>query len=70
MSVENLIGTVCMGSFVSSIDADYYSLLALVKGAGMYKLARPQITKENVVLIKDGRYVFLVPNVQRDVSYQ
>ena len=32
-----------------------YSLLALAQGASLYKLVRPQMTKENVIDVKGGR---------------
>ncbi|KAL9597285.1 MAG: hypothetical protein Q9219_005266 [cf. Caloplaca sp. 3 TL-2023] len=34
------------------------SLLALARGAAMYKLSRPRMTEDNVIRIKGGRYVY------------
>ena len=42
-------------------QTDRCSLLALVQGASMYKLAPPQITDENTIDIKGGRSVYGIP---------
>jgi DNA mismatch repair protein MSH5 len=41
----------------SDICGELDSLLALAQGAKMYKLCRPRMTHDNVILIKGGRYV-------------
>ena len=37
----------------------HVSLLALAQGASQYKLTRPQMTEDNVIIIKGGRSVLL-----------
>ena len=44
----------------SSSLADNFSLLALAQGAKIYKYCRPQMTQENIIMIKGGRYVLLL----------
>ncbi|EGE78220.2 DNA mismatch repair protein MSH5 [Blastomyces dermatitidis ATCC 18188] len=41
----------------SDICGDIDSLLALVQGASLYKLVRPQITQDNSIVIKGGRHL-------------
>ncbi|TPX24264.1 MutS protein msh5 [Coccidioides immitis] len=41
----------------SDVCGEIDSLLALAHGADLYKLVRPQMTDENVVIIKGGRHI-------------
>ncbi|OJD26055.1 hypothetical protein ACJ73_02570 [Blastomyces percursus] len=41
----------------SDICGEIDSLLALVQGASLYKLVRPQITQDNSIVIKGGRHL-------------
>lgn len=41
----------------SDVCGELDSLLALAQGAKMYKLAKPKMTRENVVKIKGGRHI-------------
>ena len=60
----NLASDICgeLDRHVCNLDgscslADNFSLLALAQGAKIYKYCRPQMTQENIIMIKGGRYV-------------
>lgn len=44
-------------TMASDVCGELDSLLALAQGAKLYKLAKPRMTKENVVEIKGGRHI-------------
>lgn len=43
----------------SDVCGELDSLLALAQGAKLYKLCRPQMTTDNILRIKGGRYIWL-----------
>ncbi|KAF2804902.1 uncharacterized protein BDZ99DRAFT_425101 [Mytilinidion resinicola] len=52
----------------SDICGELDSLLALAQGAKMYRLAKPKLTKDNVVKIKGGRHILQELTVPAFVS--
>ena len=53
--MARLTGTLFPSLGLNYPCVNWYSLLALAQGAGLYKLVRPQMTEDNVILVKGGR---------------
>jgi hypothetical protein len=60
------------GIYLANTDSQLtnvnYSILALAKGAKLYKLCRPRLTSENIVRIKGGRSVQTYLIISKDVD--